>query len=440
MPKLFSSIFFKLMLIILVTGLGINVAIIFFFGAMRHHFAGAYHPNLNRYVDYLLEDIGDPPDQSRAREIAAETGMVISYENKQHKWTTAENPVDFPTNRIRIRYRDDRLEAGRYRGRYVAIVKQKEGRLTFLLSYWPEAEKRIKALSTGILLFITALMVGAYLMIRWVLKPLRWLKHGVDEVAHGDLSHRVPLRRRDELRDLSTSFNTMAERLQHLLKSKEQLLLDVSHELRTPVTRMKVALAMMPESAGRRNISEDLKEIEEKITELLETARALNIKASLKLTKTDLSEVIRTSARAFEAGRPAIQISPMPQQAIITIDGPRVAQVIKNVIDNAQKYSPDDADPIEISLDITTTAMVISIRDCGMGIPPEDLDFIFEPFYRTDKARTPKREGYGLGLSLAKNIIDAHGGGIAITSEQGKGTTVKIRLPLRTDTRKDARG
>ena len=431
MPKFFSSIFFKLMVIILVTGLGINFAIIIFFGAMRHHFASAYHPNFNRYIDYLLNDIGDPPDPSRARKIAAETGMVISYESKEHNWTTAEKPIDFPAHRIRIRYKDERLEAGRYRGRYMATVKQGDGRLTFLLAYWPEAEKKIKVLSMGILLFITTLMVGAYLMIRWVLSPLRSLKQGVDEVARGELSHRVPIRRRDELRDLSASFNTMTQRLQHLLKSKEQLLLDVSHELRTPVTRMKVALAMIPDSRERNAVVEDLVEMEEKITELLETARSLNIKASLNLAQTNLSDLIRTSARSFASGKPPIHLKQLPQSATIAIDGPRITQVVKNVLDNAQKYSPDDAGPIEVSLEITTNEMVISVHDYGMGIPPEDLDFIFEPFYRADKARSPQGTGYGLGLSIAKSIIEAHGGTMDISSEFGYGTTVHIRIPHR---------
>jgi signal transduction histidine kinase len=429
MPKFFSSLFFKLMVIILITGMGINLAIIFFFGAFRHHIASSYYPHLNRYIDDLLEEIGDPPDQDRARQIAAETDLMIAYEGKDQSWSTTGTPFSLPTHRVRFWHNDGRLQAGRYRGTHLVTVKQGDGRLTFQLTLLPDAEKRIHALALCLLLFITALMLCAYLTIRWVLKPLRWLKQGVDQVTLGELAHRVPEKRSDELRDLSASFNTMTERLQHLIKSKEQLLLDVSHELRTPLTRMKVALAMMVESTDRASIEEDLAEMEKKITELLETARSLNIKASLKLTQVDVVDLIRSIARPFTTGRPAIDIDSLPVVAPIRLDADRISLALKNILENSQKYSPDDALPIRISVALEKSQLVISIQDHGIGISQEDIGFIFEPFYRADKARSPQRGGYGLGLSLAKNIVEAHGGEISVHSELGKGTLVHIRLP-----------
>jgi signal transduction histidine kinase len=429
MPKFFSSIFFKLMVIILVAGVGINLAIIFFFREFRHHVARSYYPHLNRYVDDLLIEIGDPPDQDRARQIAAETDLMIAYEGKDQSWSTTGAPIFLPTRHVRFWHNDGRLQAGHYRGRHLVIVKRGDGRLTFQLTLMPDAEKRVHALALRLLLFITALMLCAYLTIRWVLKPLRWLKQGVDQVARGELTHRVPEKRSDELRDLSASFNTMTERLQHLIKSKEQLLLDVSHELRTPLTRMKVASAMMAESADRASIEEDLREMEKKITELLETTRSLNIKDSLKLTQVDVVDLIRSIAQPFTAGRPTIEITSMPDAAPIRLDAHRIRLALKNILDNGQKYSPDDALPIRMSVSIDGPRMVISIQDHGIGICQEDQRFIFEPFYRADKARSPQRDGYGLGLSLAKNIIEAHGGKITVHSELGQGTLVQVHLP-----------
>ncbi len=429
MPKSFSSIFVKLMVVIVIIGLGINLAIIFFFGAIRYHLADTYHSHLNRYVDYLLEDIGDPPNQARARRIAAETHMIITYDGQDRSWTTATAPLQIPAGRLRIRHKDDRMQAGSYRGTYVVHVKQGDGRFTFYIPHEMDAEKKIKVLGMGLLLFITALMTVAYFVIRWVLRPLRWLKHGVEQVAQGELSHRVPIRRSDELRDLSASFNTMTERLQQLIQSKEQLLLDVSHELRTPLTRIKVALAMMPDSPDRHSIEDDLKEMETKIAELLETARAINIKASLNYAPTDLGELIRNTAQRFDSGRPAIRIAPLPEMESIPLDGELMRKALKNILDNAQKYTPDDRPPIEISVAVDAAEVVLSIQDYGMGISPQDLVFVFEPFYRVDKARTPQRDGYGLGLSMAKNIIEAHGGRIVMQSQLDHGTCVKVHLP-----------
>jgi signal transduction histidine kinase len=433
MPRFFSSVFFKLMVIILIAGLGINLTIIFFFGAFRHHIASNYRPHLTRYIDYLVKEIGNPPDPERARQIAAQTNMVIAFSSPGRSWFTSEIPFSLPVKRMHIWYRNDRVLAASHHGAHVVHLKHGDGRLSLFLPHQPDAEKKIKVITICLLLFITALMIGAYIAIRWVLKPLRWLKKGVDQVAQGDLSHRVPLKRRDELRDLSGSFNTMTERLQHLIKSKEQLLLDVSHELRTPITRVKVALALMPESPERTSIDEDLSEIEKKITDLLETARALNIKSSLHLSRVDLAELIQKTAALFDAGRPEIRIADMPDLTPIDLDAELIGRALKNVLDNAQKYSPDQAAPIEVSASMDDTETIISIQDSGIGIPEEDLDFIFEPFYRVDKTRTPQQDGYGLGLSLAKNIIDAHGGHIHISSEPDRGTLVKIHLPCSTD-------
>jgi signal transduction histidine kinase len=431
-PKLFTSIFIKLMVIILMAGLGINLTLIFFFGAFRHHVAGSYRPHLARYIDYLVKEIGNPPDSEHARRLAAQTNMVIAFSSPDHSWSTSGRPFSLPVNGMHIWYRNERMVAGSHRGAHVVHLIHGDGRLSFFLPHQPDAEKKIKVITICLLLFITTLMIGAYFAIRWVLKPLRWLKKGVDQVARGDLSHRVPLKRADELRDLSTSFNTMAERLQQLITSKEQLLLDVSHELRTPITRVKVALAMMPESPQRASIEEDLSEVENKISDLLKTARALNISPSLHVSKIDLGELIRTTAALFEAGRPDIRIADMSGVPPVDLDAKLIGRALKNVLDNAQKYSPDHAAPIEVSASADQAETIISIQDSGIGIPEEDLDFIFEPFYRVDKARTPQQEGYGLGLSLTRNIIEAHGGRIDISSAPGKGTRVRIHLPFST--------
>jgi signal transduction histidine kinase len=309
-------------------------------------------------------------------------------------------------------------------------VQQGGGRFTFFLPHQKLVEKKIKVLSICLLIFISILMTGAYLMIRRVLKPLRWLKHGVEQVARGELSHRVPLKSSDELRDLSVSFNTMTGRLQQLIRSKEQLLLDVSHELRSPITRLKVTLALMGPSPQRQSIEEDIKELEKKITELLETARALHVKTSLHSKPVDLAALIRNTVKPFTAGQPGIRMARMPDLAPLLVDGELLGKALKNILDNAQKYSPDDAAPVEISMAADENEVIISIQDHGIGIPPEDLDFIFEPFYRVDKARTPRRDGFGLGLSLAKNIIEAHGGEIHVHSTLAQGTLVQIHLPL----------
>ncbi len=428
--KLLTSVFTKLLLIIFIAGMGINLAVIFFFGAIRHHVANNYEPHLTRYVAYLVKDMGTPPSLARARQIAAGTNMVIAYESPETRWHTAAPPFDMEDHEFRIWHKTGDIQVGGYHGKFIINVDQGPGRITFYLPHQKDAEKKIKVITAGLFIYITLLMLAAWFAIRWVLKPLQWLKQGVHRVARGELDHKVPLKGSDELRDLATAFNAMTERLQLLIRSKEQLLLDVSHELRTPITRLKVALALLPEGADKESLEEDLKEMELKISELLETARALKIKASLNYAPEEPDRLIRDVTSRLAAGRPELQIERIPDMPSITIDGAQIRKALKNIMDNAQKYSADDDPPVVIRVSHQPPFAVIAVEDKGIGIPSADLDFIFEPFYRVDKSRAPQTGGYGLGLSLAKTIIEAHGGHIEVSSIPDEGTTVTVFLPM----------
>lgn len=428
--RILTSVFSKLLIVILLAGLGINVALILLFGVFRHHIAGSYQPHLARYVGYLVKELGTPPDLDRARRIASETHLVIAYDAPARSWTTAQAPLNLPDNRFRLRHQMDNIQVSSYHGVLRVVVGLGDGRLTFVVPHKAEAEKKLHILGFGLLIYVTLLMAGAYLAIRRILGPLRWLRQGVGEVARGALSHRVPARRSDELGELAAAFNTMTDRIGKLIQAKERLLLDVSHELRTPLTRMKVALAMMDPGSGKQSLDEDLREMEQKITELLESARAVNLKADLDLRETDLADLLKKAAAALSDIAPGIRMLEGPSRLLLPLDARQMDRAIRNIIDNAQKYSPLDGRPVEISLICEESRAIIQVLDHGDGIPAEDLDFVFEPFYRVDKSRSHRADGYGLGLSMAKTIIEAHGGSIAISSTLKLGTTVRISLPI----------
>ena len=354
--------------------------------------------------------------------------MVITYETPALNWTTAGHPLDLPIERFRLRHQVDNILVSSYHGTFRIVVPHGDGRLTFVLPHQVDVEKKLHFLGAGVLLYVVFLMLLAYLAIRRILKPLRWLRQGVARVGLGELSHQVPAGRSDELGELATAFNTMTDRIRKLITSKEQLLLDVSHELRTPVTRMKVALAMLAESPVKINLQEDVAEMERKVSELLETARAVNVKAGLNLQGTDLMHLIKEAAAEFDGVEPGIQIEDCAEALSLDLDRRQMGRAIKNIIDNALKYSPRGSRPVEVSMDHEDSRAVIAFHDHGIGIPEEDLAFVFEPFYRVDKSRTPSTGGYGLGLSLVKTIVEAHGGSIAINSKPDIGTTVRIYL------------
>ena len=143
----------------------------------------------------------------------------------------------------------------------------------FELSGEYERNPALKWIHGFIVLSIALILLGAYLSIRRILRPIRLLDTGVKEVSKGNLKHRVPVTKSDELGQLSQAFNTMSQRLHEMLTAKEQLLRDVSHELRSPLTRMKVALEFVKEGQTRNLMRSDIEEMEQMITHILETAR-----------------------------------------------------------------------------------------------------------------------------------------------------------------------
>ena len=126
---------------------------------------------------------------------------------------------------------------------------------------------------------------------------------------------------------------------------------------------------------------------------------------------------------------PGLKISLLPEDIKIEVDSEQFKKVLRNVIGNALKYSPKDGGPVEISLKEQEGSWVFGIKDNGPGIPQEDIPYIFEPFYRVDKSRWKRTGGYGLGLSLSKTIIEAHGGRVEIKNNPDSGTTVLLYLP-----------
>ncbi len=228
-----------------------------------------------------------------------------------------------------------------------------------------------------------------------------------------------------------------------LEKNRREFIANVSHELRTPLTSVKGATETiiedpdMPESIKQRFLGIVINESDRMtriVQDLLVLSRLDNRRMTWRPVKFDLYAAADSMCSALESEAKAHghtlelvpdQSSPMP----IFADKERIEQVVTNIIGNAIKYTPDGG---KISVNVSENEggeYVLSVTDTGVGIPEEDLEHIFERFYRVDKSRSTDAGGTGLGLSIAKDIIDAHGGIISIDSEYGKGTTVTIVLP-----------
>jgi len=221
----------------------------------------------------------------------------------------------------------------------------------------------------------------------------------------------------------------MSESIREMLTAREQLLLDVSHELRSPLTRMKVALEFIPENSSQDSLQSDVQEMEQMVTEILETARLKSEYGKLDRMDTDLVTLIEKTCLIFEGKPPGISFENSLEKCVANVDVEQIQTVLKNILANAHKYSTPENEPIKVCLSRDDSGIQLEIQDYGQGIPDEEMDLIFEPFYRVDKSRNKKTGGYGLGLSLCKTIIEAHGGTIFVKSSMGKGTIFSLLLP-----------
>jgi signal transduction histidine kinase len=313
----------------------------------------------------------------------------------------------------------DRLVIGALRGGAVDayVVAKMPSRM------WPLHV--LLLLAAAILL---ALVFVALPMARSIARPLGQLGALTRRLGAGDLAARAPPGRRDEIGELGQAFNAMAAQIQRLRSAERQLLADVSHELRTPLARIRVVLdlASGAELAEvqryHAEIATDLSELEQLLDDIIVSSR-LDPDATwalaqppLRRAPVELADVIDASVGRFRARWPgrALIASDVPARAI-TADPAMLRRALDNLLDNARKYSPDDA-PIELEVRDAPAGARVEVIDRGAGIAPEDQARLFTPFFRADRSRTRATGGVGLGLTLARRIVEAHGGTVGFTS------------------------
>lgn len=287
--------------------------------------------------------------------------------------------------------------------------------------------------------FISGLI--CYLLSLYLTQPLRSLGMAAKSIARGKLSTRVGHLRghhKDEIAQLSDEFDRMAEQLEHLVSSKERLLQDISHELRSPLARLQIAIAL------GRNKTNHLADAEFKrmelecvrlnylISEILDFARLDKSTTDLYLSQADvptlLQEIIKDAN--YECGIKSPRVyAGIIEPCTLSIDQRLIHRAIENVVRNALHYSPS-TEQVQVSLhyDQSKKQVYVDISDKGPGVPEEQLEKIFNPFYRVDTSREKKTGGYGLGLAIAFRAIQLHEGAISAQNKVDGGLLVRICL------------
>jgi two-component system sensor histidine kinase CpxA len=265
-----------------------------------------------------------------------------------------------------------------------------------------------------------------------LVKPILQLGKTTKLFADGDLKVRTNIKRRDEIGQLSRDFDEMAERIESLITSQQNLNRDISHELRSPLARMNVALELAKNSKNNGNflarIETESQRLNEMISDILTLSKLESNTANVEKTEVNLKSLVETvvSDVAFEAEGKGKSVEILQTDEIKVHGNERLLRsAVENVLRNAVRYTKDK---VEVSLQKNGAKAIVTIRDYGEGIPENELKEIFRPFYRVSQARERKSGGIGLGLAITEQAVRAHHGGVS-AKNLGDGLSVEIKLP-----------
>ncbi len=307
---------------------------------------------------------------------------------------------------------------------------------------WSNDDDWWRRILTIILVMLALLTIVSLPLARRIANPIDSLIRAAQRLGSGDLRSRTGIDSKDDIGDLARAFDDMASRIEKLLRNEKELLANVSHELRTPLARMRVALELVGDGDSKTaknylaEVATDITELERLIEDVLTTARFELVDGhdgSLPpLRREDVAseDIVRDAAMRFATTHPQreLVVKVSPDAPVLSADKVLLRRSLDNLLDNAAKYSEPNT-KVEVSLRVEGPDVLIDVKDHGAGIPAADLESLFIPFFRADRSRSRETGGFGLGLALARRIVEAHKGTLTVTSTLGSGSTFTIRVP-----------
>lgn len=291
---------------------------------------------------------------------------------------------------------------------------------------------------SAFLAVIVALVI-TILLSRRILAPIRALTRAARRFGKGDFSAKIEYEGKSELGELAISFNSMARNLENTEIQRRNMVADIAHELRTPITNLRGYLEaisdglVQPDESTIRSLSEEATSLSRLVNELQELSLADAGVLKIDIQPFDIGALLSDAVHFFMAEAISHGITLSCEHADnlpdVEIDPHRIRQVLINLLSNAIVHTPAGG-TVSVSASATRNAVAVTISDTGEGIPEQDLPHIFERFYRVDKSRNRTTGGSGLGLTIAKRFVEAHGGSITVSSTIGKGSTFMFSLPV----------
>ena len=278
----------------------------------------------------------------------------------------------------------------------------------------------------------------SFLMTRRVLRPLSQMTRISQEFAAGNFHDRVEVVSADEVGQLGEAFNRMAESLEQLEQLRKNMVTDVAHELRTPLTNLRGYLeglsdeVVPPSRPTFQMLENEIMRLVHLVDDLQQLTKAEAAHAFLQRQKLSVATICNQLqalfARRFQEKQLSLKLDIDPADLSVTADLDKLLQALRNLLENAWRYSPEKGQ-VEITARQLGTNIEIVVSNSGKGISADDLPYIFERFFRADRSRSREHGGAGIGLSIVKQIIEAHGGSVGAESANEQ-TRIWLRLPV----------
>ncbi|MBT8066981.1 MAG: HAMP domain-containing histidine kinase [Gammaproteobacteria bacterium] len=402
---------------------------------------GLISGHLSLHVSYVKEDLGSPPNIGRAIAITERVPVDIRILGPDIDWASDINfprleTLDFGAS---PKFSDDQdAWVDELQGLEFAV----QDRHRFLLIRQDDyqivvATPRIADVSSGpdlitiiLSLGLIYLMIG-YAAVSWLFKPIRAIRAGAAHIGRGNFDHRLKDIRSDQLGDLASDINQLADDVQHMLDAKRALLLGISHELRTPLSRMRLQLEFLENESDREALKAEIVEMEKIVVSLLEAEKLSTRHATLNRSLVNIGYLVEDLVSDFfDRDRERLVIDTPSGTLESNIDDARITLLLKNLVANALRYVPEVGGRVEISATEEDDELVLRVTDNGPGMSRDQAEHIGEPFYRGDPSRTRGTGGTGLGLYLAFLVAKAHGGSLRLTNPDQDGACFECRVPM----------
>ena len=397
------------------------------------------------YLGNLMEDLGYPPNAQSASMITEDMPFDILIVGDGFEWSSTEkfpntDQIDFQPSAwdsIKIKNENDQApkliedsKFARYQNRTYFQIPYGEYIITMVN---PKASIEVGPtyLFEAIALISLSILLLTFLLVKRVINPIQNIQQAATKIGQGDLKHRIDVNREDELGVLAKEINFLADNVVEMLEAKQRLNMGVSHELRSPLTRAKLQVEMLNDPIKRKNLLDEIQAMESIISSLLES-EAINY--GHKKLDLGIVEIHKTIEDLISSSHLLKDIEiQLDQDAEILIEAdPILFEVmLKNILENASRYTSDQKKQIDILIAQADDSVEIRIRDYGPGINIKDIEKVFEPFYRAEESRSRSSGGYGLGLYLTKQIVDAHDGQISIRNHENTGAEVCVIFPIK---------